>query len=435
MKVKKQSFVKKSIALMLFGSTLMWSFSTVWAAPVEISLDDSVALALQNNPAVKMAETDRQSAVETLTEAQTGYQPKLNYTFSGGRASTAASKSTGNQYIVGNKFDNKVSLSLPLYTGGSVEGQVNQAKLALNSADLAIVSTKQELRLNATSGYYSILQTKSLVKVNQEQVNDLEGHLNNVQAQFDVGTVAKSDVLLSEVNLANARQTLLEAQNKYDLAVASLNNIIGLPMGTELKVKDELQYKKFATPVTECVDYALKHRPESLQADISIASAKEGISVAESNQKPSVSLAASEDWNDTHLLGTDNNNWSVGVTASWDIFDAGLTKAKVRAANASVDKSVHQAKQTKDGIELEVRQDYLSLKNAEKRIATTQVTVDQALENYHIAQVRYASGVGTNLDVMDAESALTQAKTNNVQALYDYNTSKAQLDRAMGIGI
>ena len=96
---------------------------------------------------------------------------------------------------------------------------------------------------------------------------------------------------------------------------------------------------------------------------------------------------------------------------------------------------MHQAKQTKDDIELEVRQDYLSLRNAEKRIATTQVTVDQALENYHIAQVRYASGVGTNLDVMDAESALTLAKTNNVQALYDYNTSKAQLDKAMGIGI
>jgi len=431
----KPSFVRKSIAVLLIGGTLIFSASLAAAAAVEISLDDSVALTLKNNQSVKMAESDKKTAAELLDEAKAGYQPKLNYTFSGERASTAAAQTTTGKYKVGNTFANQVALTYSLYNGGSVEGQVNQAKLGITSADLTYANTLQQLKLQATNGYFAVMQDQNMVKVYQETVNDLQGHLNNVKAQFGVGTVAKSDVLSSQVAVQNAIQTLIEAQNTYELAVASLNNIMGLPMGTQLQLKDQLKYVQFSTSLTDCISYALKNRPDGQAADISVASAKEGITVAESNNKPTVNLSASENWSDTHFAGTKNNDWSVGAGISWNLFDAGLTKAKIRTANVAVEKATQQAQQTKDTIQLDVRQSYLSLRNAEKRIGTTQVAIDLAVENYKISQVRYSAGVGTNVDVMDAESALLTAKTNSIQALYEYNTSKAALDKAMGIAV
>ena len=118
-----------------------------------------------------------------------------------------------------------------------------------------------------------------------------------------------------------------------------------------------------------------------------------------------------------------------------NLFDGNVTKAKVRQAEARLTKSVEQANQKQDVIQLEVRQAYLNMLEAEKRITTSKVTVDKGQEDFKIAQVRYSAGVGTNLDVIDSQLALTQAKTNYIQAMYDYNTSRAKLDKAMGIAV
>ncbi len=458
MKVKNQSFVKKSMALMLIGGALIFTTPQVWAAPLEITLDDSIALALKNNTSLGIYDAARDVTVNQLDEAKKGYSPTMNYTFSGSRISAADSKvsartyqlldpTTGNPigsvrspaYTVPgsnyNEFDNEISVALPLYTGGQVEAQINQAKLNLTAADWTIQNNRQQLKLDATDGYFSVLQAQMQVAVDQDAVNDYEAHLNNVQAQYDAGTVAKLDVLNSQVNLANARQTLIKDNNAYDVAVASLNNVMGLPQDTELKIKDHLAYVPYNTPLNDCIQYSLQHRPDIIQANLTVDSAKEDIAIADSGNKPTVNLSAMTDWNDTHFAGTKNNNSSIGLTASWDFFDSGLTRSKVKAANASVAKATYTLQQTKDTVVLAVRTAYLNLREAEKRLATTKVTVAQGEENYKIAQVRYTSGVGTNVDVMDAESALLTAKTNDIQALYDYNTSKAALDKAMGIAV
>ena len=114
-----------------------------------------------------------------------------------------------------------------------------------------------------------------------------------------------------------------------------------------------------------------------------------------------------------------------------NVFDSGVTWSKIHAAQENLAKAKESQRQIKDNVELEVRTDYLNLREAEKRITTTQVAVASAEEDYHIAVVRYQAGVGTNIDVMDAQEALTQAKTNYYQALYNYNTSKAALNTSM----
>jgi TolC family type I secretion outer membrane protein len=426
---------KKRLAGVLAGGYLVMCAGTGFAAPLELSLDESVALALKNNPAIKIAESEKEKAAGSLTESRAGKLPAISISHSDTRSKSATTTTAGTTFSVGEKYDNRASLSLPLYTGGKVEGLIGQAKLSLSSAEQGVELSKQQLKLDATSAYFGLLQARNMVQLNQESVERLEAHLKNVQLQYEVGTVAKTDVLRSEVELADAQQNLIKAENSYDLAVATLNNVIGMPLDTEIQVKDELQYAKYQINLEDSIQYALEKRPDMVQATTGVDIAQKGITVAKAGTRPSVALSGYQDWNDSDFPGNDNNNWGVTLTASMNVFDSGLTHGKVKQAEAGLDKAQEQARQKKDAVQLDVRTAYLNMKEAEKRIETSNVAVAKAEEDYKIAQVRYTAGVGTNLDVMDAQVALTQAKTNYVQALYDYNTNKAKLDKAMGVPV
>ncbi|MBP1764826.1 MAG: outer rane efflux protein, partial [Firmicutes bacterium] len=218
-------------------------------------------------------------------------------------------------------------------------------------------------------------------------------------------------------------------------AVASLNNVIGLPLETELIIKEELQYQPYARSLNDSIRFGLQNRPDTAQAETAIKVAEETVKVAKSGYGPTIALSGTAGLWDTASPGTENESWTLSLSASWNVFDTGVTSAQVKQADAAVQKANYTAQQTRDSVQLEIRQNYLSMQEAEKRISTSQVAVSKAEEDFKIAQVRYSAGVGTNLDVIDAQVALTQAKTNYVQALYDYNTNKAKLEKAMGVPV
>lgn len=421
---------KKHLAAVLAGGFLLLNTAAVLAAPMELSLEDSIALALKNNDSVKIATSSRESARWQVKEAEAGKS------ISGTLTHTASKYDYDyNSSNEGKKFSNELEVTWKVYTGGQVESGVKQARLGLTSADFGIDASRQQVKYNAASKYFTVLQTRNLVQVNKESVESLTGHLKNVQAQFDVGTVAKTDVLRSQVELANAEQDLIKAENNFQLAVSNLNNVIGMPLHTELQIKQELGYEKYALSMDDCIAYSLQHRPELEQAKLSEEINREKVKYAQGGYKPTVVVAAGTNLSDPAFPGDNYKDWYAIAKASWNVFDAGATKASVKAAQATLEESGHTLHQTKDSVQLEVRQAYLNLKEAEKRIDTSKVAVDQGQEDFKIAQVRYTAGVGTNLDVMDAQVALTKAKTNYIQALYDYNTSKADLERAMGVPV
>lgn len=400
------------------------SAGTALAAPVELTLEDSVNLALENNPQVKIAMLDEMKAEASLDEAEANRGFTLGYVHNAGRSK-----------MEGNSFSNGLTLSLPLYTGGRLENAIDAAEIALESAKLGVNDTRQQLRMDTTNSYYSILQAQNQVTIYQQTVESLEEHLRNVKAQYHVGTVAKSDVLRSEVELADAQQGLIKAENARDLSVSNFNNVVGLPLDTDVRVTEELGYEKYDLVLADCIAYALEHRADGKQAQLAIDAAEEYKSIAKSGYRPSITASASNGWSDSDFPGTEDESWQIGAKLSWNIFDMGATKAQVRQADADLLTAKELARQKLDAIQLEVRMAYLDVHEAEKRIHTSQVSVDKAEEDLKIAHVRYRAGVGTNLDVMDAQVALTTAKMNYVQSLYDYNTSKAELDRAMGISI
>ena len=427
---------KKSRQILVTAIVLgLMSAQTAFAAAVEINLDKAIEMALKTNPTVKISEADSSVAKAQKDEAKASRWLSIDYTHKTARGGYYDPDPSSSQYAPRNSHTNGFTASIPLYTGGKLSGTIEQAVQNYKSSEYGVDESYQAVKLSATNGYYAVLQAIDTVKLSKDSVERLSAHLQNVQAQYDVGVVAKVDVLRSQVELANAEQNLIKAQNAYDLAVADLNNIIGLPHGTELNVTESLQYSKYDNPMENCINFALANRPELFQAEAGIEAAKAAVKVAKSGYMPQVAASASNDWSSTSWPGDDNQNWGVGVSVSMNVFDSGVTAAKVNASEASLYKAEETYRQTKDSVQLDVRNNYLSLREAEKRIATSKVAVDSAEEDYRISQLRYQAGVGTNIDVMDAQVALTQAKNNYVQALYDYNTSSAALAKAMGVPV
>lgn len=439
------SYKKAKNVLALTAALSVLCSQSVFAATLELDLEETIQRALLTNPSVKIAEYNRKAAKADYSAAKGARGISISLSHESGRGGyadnhilrDAAGRILSNDKQIGNTHSNSITASLPIFTGGELQGQIGQAKANYRSMLSAEEQAYNEMKETATTGYFNMLNATNMKALRQESVDRLQAHLDNVIAQYNVGIVARADVLRSEVELANAKQDYITASNEYDVAEATLNNIIGTPLNTTLKLKDSLQYVPYDNDMAYCLAYSEQHRPELKQAEYAIDSAEAALVVARSGHMPKVYANASNNWggNGSDWPGDDDENWSVGVTASMNVFDSGVTWSKIHAAQENLAKAKESQRQIKDNVELEVRTDYLNLREAEKRITTAQVAVASAEEDYHIAVVRYQAGVGTNIDVMDAQEALTQAKTNYYQALYNYNTSKAALNTSMGVGV
>ena len=402
--MNKKSLNKTITAVLLSGSLFLGGSNLAFAQDtVDLTLDNTVELALENNRTIKQSVYDTDSARWALSEAKGKKGFSINW-------QTVAAAASGETYDLQNRdstYQNVVEASIPLYTGGQLENNIKSKEIGVDISDLTLENTKQQIKYDTTKGYYNILQCRNLVGVNQETVDQLQAHLDTVNAKYAAGTVAKSDVLRSQV-----------------------------PIDTKINIQDELKYTKYDLSLAECMDLAMTNRPDGVAAAKSIEQAKASVKAAQAGNLPQLSAYASYTIDGDDAFNNDAAEKSeVGVKASWNLFDNNVTKAQVRQAEAALAKAQENAQYVNEGIQLEVHQAYLNLLSAEKNIQTTSVAVNQASEDYTIAQVRYTAGVGTNIDVMDAAIALTTAKTNYVQALYDYNVSKAQLDKAMGLPV
>lgn len=415
---------------------------------VELTLQQSIDMALENNRMIKESAEDQAQAYWAHREARRAAGPKLTWNWSGsylsGEQNNAQIEAAMDAIGINSSryYNNTVAVTFPLYTGGKIENSIEAAELGRDAADLLLEATRQGIKEQTTEAYFQILQFRNLIQVNKDAVDTLQAHLDNVNAQYRVGTVAKSDVLRSQVELANQQQSLVTAQNNYDVAVATFNNIVGLPTDTIVDAKEDLSYTKYDISLPRCTDYALIHRPDGIAAERAWKKYEAEMKAAKAGYRPNVGIGVSRKWAGDEPVSTDYkassptvDGTTTGLTLQWDIFDNNVTEARVQKAKAAMRKAEQKLYETQETIQLDVRKAYLNLLAAEQNIHTTKVAVDQAQEDYKIAQVRYSAGVGTNLDVMDAESKLIQTQTTYITALYNYNTSKAALDQAMGLKV
>ena len=452
---------KKILLTCVVLSTFFFMPETTSAETRSLNIEEAVQLALENNRLIEQREEDRDMARWNLSAIRRSSGPKLSWSSSSSRIGgryyngyrerryqiDGMSSEEREYYGVTNDISyyplyqsenyNSLSLSIPLYTGGQLEGQRKSARYGLNSADLNLEDAKQQVKWQTARAYYRALQYRDNIDVQQEAINLLNEHLRTVQIQFEVGTVAMADVLATNVQLANSQQNLNTAQGNYENALAELNNIIGLPADTDLVLDSEQDYSTYANSEADCLKYALEHRPDGISAAYAVKQAEASVSATKSGLRPNVSAVIRGSMTGEGAFKADhiNEQWSAGVQLNWDIFDNKVTSAQVQQAKAQQRKAESIARQQLEEIRLEIHEAYTNLKIAEKNIAVTFGAVKQAEEQYLIAQVRYEEGVDTNLMVMDAQEKLTEARTNYTAAVYNFHTSKAQLEKAMGIPI
>ena len=425
----------KRFLLLSAALTMALGRSAFAGETVALNLDDAMLRAFQTNPTVSIAQYELDSARASYNAARQSRGISITASHQTKRYGNDDAVEVNGNWTkgIGNKHSNGLTASLPIFTGGKLSGQIQKAKANFKYNEIGVQRTYNEMRSTVTSGYFDMLQADNMQKLSAESVTRLEDHLKNVQAQYDVGVVAKADVLRSQVELADAKQDLIKAENQYQLAEASLNRIVGLPMDTNLKLDNILVYTAYDRTMEDCLAYAAEHRPELEQAKQNVEAYKGALKVARSGHMPQVAASASQSWSDTNWPGDENGNWGVGVSVEMNVFDTGVTLSKIHGAEADLKNAEETYRDTVDSVNLDVRNNYLSLREAEKRIGNTKLAVEQADEDYRIAQLRYMSGVGTNTDVLDAQVALTKAKTNYTQALYDYNTSKTALETSIGV--
>ena len=424
-------------ALLLSAALTMLLASSASAETVHMDLNDAMQRAFDTNPAIAIAgyEFDAARAGYNAARESYGITISANHeTGRGGYVDEQFNKELGAfSKGIGNSHGNGISISMPIFTGGKLEGAVKKAKANYKSAKLDLQKSYNDMRDTVTTGYFQVLQARNKEKLCTESVDRLNDHLKNVKAQYDVGVVAKVDVLRSEVEVASAVQNWLQAKNAADIAEANLNKIVGLPLSTNLDLVDNLNYKACDYDLDYCLNYSAENRPEFEMARQKVEAAKGALISAKSGHMPQIAAKASENWSSNNWPGDDKAKWSVGVSANLNIFDSGVTWSNIHAAEANLHAAEEEYRDKVDSLHLDVRTKYYNMREAEERIKSSKSALDAAEEDYRIAKLRYMNGVGTNTDVLDAQVALTNAKTNYLQAMYDYNTSKVELDNAIGV--
>jgi outer membrane protein len=431
------------VGLILFG-ILSGGSALAQTPPAPLTLEESIKIALEQNLTVLSATEGVQASQFRQKAARTEFLAmwtgQYSYTWynnpvSVGFGQVVGLGTTSGLGLTQNLYNFNTSLNQPIYTGGSISSNYRLEKLGVDISKATVDTAKLDVVVQARTGYFNILRAEKFLDVAKQAVKQFEAQLEVAKAFFDVGIVAKNDVLQAEVRLANAVQALVVAENNVATAKASFNTLLRRNIDTPLEVVDILQYKPFALKFEEAAGEALQQRPEIKAAGLSIDQAKEAVKIAKSAYFPTVSLAGnyvrtSDEFSLTGDVAGDR--WTVQALATFNIFDWGKTYYRVGESKVKVSQAENSKAQLIEGITLDVKQAYLNMLQSEKNIGVAQKSIEQAEENLRMNEERYKYQVATQTDVLDAVVLLAQAQVNYYGALSDYNIAVAQLDRAMG---
>ncbi len=419
------------------------STSVVWAqgSQAPLTLEESIKIAMERSLTLNSATVGIVGSEYRRKEAITNFLPwwtgqygytRYNTPVTIGVAQAAVPSGVSDRDI----FNFGTTLNQPLFTGGLNLANYRSAKIGVDLSKESLETAKRDLVLQVRVGYFTILRAEKFLAVAEQQVKQFEAQLEVTKAFFDVGIVAKNDVLQAEVRLANARQQLVKAANDLATAKASFNILLRREINTLFEVVDILAYQAFALSYEQSLEEALRLRPEVKTAQLNIDQAKEGVKIARSGYFPTISLAGNYNRfsDDFDMSGgvKFSDRWTIQALATFTLWNWGNTAFKVGENKVKVIQAEDSKTQLIESVTLEVKNDYLNMLTAEKNINVTEKAIEQAEENLRMNEERYKYQVATQTDVLDAVTLLAQARVNYYGALSDFNIAKAQLERGMG---
>ncbi len=421
-----------------------------------LSLTDCLNLALQQNGALLEAKSDLQAAAGVVVQTRAIVIPKLQATgnvtdtdpgavdkfpFSNASPSNPPAFTFEQPHV---EWTSGFQLVQSVYEGGRMSSALRTAKLTKEQALFQYQTVLADVLALTRVAYYDVLVATQQIVVHEASVNLLSKELEDQQRRFDAGTVPRFNVLRAEVAVANERPNLIAAKNNYRIAKNNLCVLLGYNLPKQvwedipLNLTDPLVAEPYQIELPAAIAQALEKRPELGALRKTELLQRENIINAKAGYKPSVQAFAGYNWYNSQFtddLSHDLNGWNFGGRVTWSIFDGMLTRGKVMQAEALHDKSVTAVADTARRIELEVRTAYSTFIEAREVLDSQEKVQEQAEEALRLANARADAGTSTQLDVLDAQTSLTQARATKVQALHDYSVARARLDRAIGLSI
>ncbi|MFH1371754.1 MAG: TolC family protein [Planctomycetota bacterium] len=401
----------------------------------KLSLDDCLKLTLTNNKsllrtleekeAARGAEVGSYSAI-LPTVALTGNYERLDMITSIGPISLGSL----DNYSVG------LNVTQPLFAGGAIPARINAACLGALLADQTVRAAVQETVYAAQFGYYNVLLDQHLYTISNDAVKSAQAHLDDVKQKRTSGVASDFDVLRAEVELSNFTAELIRSRNAINIAKANLIKIMGVSQDSSFILSDELVYNPFDITMQDAVANAYKNRPDLFSREFGIKQQKELLAIARSTYFPVISGYYNNTWSNPDPHNRTLIEWgraySSGVVAAWPLFDGFAREGSIIEQKARLKQSQIDLVDTEETAMFELTKALLSIEDAVEFVESQKLNLSRAEEGLRLAEVGYREGINTQVEMIDAQAALTTARANYYQAIYSHLVAKLDLQKAMG---
>jgi outer membrane protein TolC len=345
----------------------------------------------------------------------------------------ALSRALGNDDATTDTFDAEVQVSYNLLNGGQVAAQIREAKHQIRFLQLEVEQITEEIDLEATESYYDLQEANQQVEIEQQAVEQANQTLRDAELLQEAGLGTRFDVIRGQVDLANSEQALTQAIATQSIARRQLSESLGLGQQVEVTIADEIEpVEPWELSLEETIVLAYRNRAELEQQLVQREIEEENRRIALSALRPQVSVFAS--YNVLDILDDDfdgSTGYTIGAQLQWRLFDGGAARARKRQAEIDLELAEVAFEQERNQIRLQVEQAYFGFQANEQNIKTAAAAVQLAEESLRLARLRFQAGVGTQTDVIDAQTELTRARGNLLTAIVNYNNSIASLRRAV----
>jgi len=421
---------------------LIFLISSIVAAQgtKDVSLDDCIKIGIQNSKTLMISKSKVLSSQERLNEVNTAELPTLRFNGSYSRLSPVDPFQIGTMQISPSILNNtsfRLTLSQPLFTGNRLSSNSDLSEYNFLASEKDYQKDKNQLTLDIKTAYWNFVKSIELKKTIEKNIVQVKSRLKDMENLFNAGLATNNDLLRLKVQLSNFEILLLDSDNNINVAMLSLNNILGIPLSTNLQPKEKVELNKYDIPnLNELIRKSKQNRSDLKSLDFRIKSNESNIKMIKSGWYPQLSFNAN------YLFANPNSRifpsqakfngtWDVGVTLTYDIWNWKLTSYQTSQAERTLEQTILSKELTENNIEFEVNQYYKSFLSVSEKLRLTKETVEQAQENYRITAEKFKSGLVLNSDVIDAETSLLSAEINNITAIVDYYIAIARLEKSI----
>lgn len=401
---------------------------------LDVNLDDCIKYALGNNPRIQAAMQDVFASDARLRQVWSSYFPQFSWQTGYSRIKQLQLSDVFRENLIYNYWVlGQISASQMLYDFGVTQNQATIRRLDNQGYKIILTGTVNDVVYQVKEAYYNLQYALEAKKVAEDMVKKDESFYEQAKAYYRVGTKPKVDVTIAEVNLSNAKLTLIQAEHAVEIAMAKLNNAIGLPYFNKYNISDCLRFDPCDINLDKAIMITQESRPEFQLANVRVEQAKQNVKLVKKSYFPQLTVEGQYQIGGKHP--SSNTGYNFGGYLNFPTINGMLIKNEIKEARSLYSKEQATAINTKNDIYLEVQNAYYTLDEKKSKIPVAYLGLKQAKENYDLSSGRYRVGVGDPIELKDAQVQYENAQLTYYRTMYEYNTAKANLEKSIGRNI